>query len=53
MCDRDISPNAVACSHCGEPMKKEEVVRKPVGYKVVLEGFKRKNKKDSYTLRNY
>lgn len=34
-------------------MKKEEVVRKPVGYKVVLEGFKRKNKKDSYTLRNY
>lgn len=23
MCEKEISPNAIACPHCGEPMKKE------------------------------
>lgn len=38
MCERDISANAVACPHCGEPMKTKEVVSQPNGYKVILEG---------------
>lgn len=38
MCERDISPNAVACPHCGEPMKTQEVVSQPSDYKVILEG---------------
>lgn len=38
MCEREISSNAVACPHCGEPSKKEETLNKLVGYSVVLEG---------------
>ena len=38
MCEREISPNAVACPHCGEPMKVQDVVKHPSGYKVILEG---------------
>ena len=38
MCKREVSSNATACPHCGEPMKKEELLNKPVGYSIVLEG---------------
>ncbi|MHC1746943.1 MAG: hypothetical protein AB9856_00965 [Cellulosilyticaceae bacterium] len=34
MCQKDISPNAISCPHCGEPMKKEEVSEDK--YNVVL-----------------
>jgi tellurium resistance protein TerD len=46
MCEREISPNAVSCPHCGEPMKKvdeiskvviEEVVKDPICEIVLLE----------------
>jgi len=26
MCERDISPNAINCPHCGEPMKKDSYI---------------------------
>lgn len=50
MCERDISPNALACPYCGEPMrgisdienKVDEVIEDEVdeeeGYKVILLG---------------
>ncbi|MBZ9688385.1 ribosomal protein L7/L12 [Clostridium estertheticum] len=45
MCDKDISPNALSCPHCGEPMKiqaqekKIEVVEaeQPTSYNLILE----------------
>ncbi|MBW9145753.1 ribosomal protein L7/L12 [Clostridium sp. CM027] len=41
MCDKDISPNAVSCPHCGEPMKiqeqKIEAIEQPTSYNLVLE----------------
>ena len=50
MCGRDISPNAIACPHCGEPMKVNASIKNneesnianndntPKKYKVILSG---------------
>lgn len=38
MCEKDISPNAVSCPHCGEPMKKSSQPSINTKYKVILKG---------------
>jgi ribosomal protein L7/L12/uncharacterized C2H2 Zn-finger protein len=41
MCEKDISPNAISCPHCGEPMKVQEKevqeMGAPTSYNLVLE----------------
>ncbi|MBW9155937.1 ribosomal protein L7/L12 [Clostridium tagluense] len=42
MCDKDISPNAISCPHCGEPMKLQQekevqVIENPTSYNLILE----------------